>query len=374
MREQKDRFYLNEKLAGAVEKSSDKIRIKDIARMAGVSAGTVDRVLHNRGEVSGRTREKIEAVLKELDYRPNLYASALASKRHYKVAALLPKAGGYDYWIEVLRGVDLAAKEYASLNVNVEQILFDQYDSRDFEASADRLLDLNPDAVLLAPIFRDPSVFLASRLDKREIPYVFIDSDIAEANALSYFGMDSFQSGYLAAKLLLADIEPQPDIAVFKINRYGNVGSNQSDLRYQGFQKYVEENLPHHRLRLVMLHPSDDRLNLQTIRDFFIQYPEVREGITFNSRAFRIAYYLDDLQRSPFRLLGYELLLPNVKALKEGKIRYLLSQRPELQGYRGMKALCEYKVFKKEVPRRNFMPIDILTAENIDYYTDFQLF
>ena len=123
-----------------------------------------------------------------------------------------------------------------------------------------------------------------------------------------------------------------------------------------------------------MLHPSDDRLNLQTIRDFFIQYPHVREGITFNSRVFRIVYYLEDLQLSHFRLLGYEPLLPNIKALKEGKIRYLLSQRPELQGYRAMKALCEYKVFKKAVPRRNFMPIDILTAENIDYYTDFQLF
>ena len=79
-----------------MEKNSDKIRIKDIARLAGVSAGTVDRVLHNRGEVSVRTREKIETVLKELDYRPNLYASALASKRHYKVVALFPKAGGYD--------------------------------------------------------------------------------------------------------------------------------------------------------------------------------------------------------------------------------------------------------------------------------------
>ena len=137
---------------------------------------------------------------------------------------------------------------------------------------------------------------------------------------------------------------------------------------------FVQEKFPEHRLRLVMLHPSDDRLNLQTIRDFFIQYPHVREGITFNSRVFRIVYYLEDLQLSHFRLLGYEPLLPNIKALKEGKIRYLLSQRPELQGYRGMKALCEYKVFKKEVPRRNFMPIDILTAENIDYYTDFQLF
>lgn len=357
-----------------MEKSSDKIRIKDIARMAGVSAGTVDRVLHARGEVSARTREKVEAVLKELDYRPNPYASALASKRHYKVAALLPKAGGYDYWIEVVRGVDLAAREYANLNINVEQILFDQYDCRDFEASADRLLASTPDAVLLAPIFKDSSVYLASRLDSRQIPYVFIDSDIAEADALSYFGMDSLQSGYLAAKLLLADIEPQNDIAVFKINRYGNVGSNQSDLRYQGFLKYVEENLPGHHLRVVMLHPSDDRLNLQTIRDFFIQYPWIKEGITFNSRVFRIACYLDDLQLSHIRLLGYELLLPNVKALKEGKIRYLISQRPELQGYRGMKALCEYKVFKKAVPRRNFMPIDILTAENIDYYTDFQLF
>ena len=130
--------------------------------------------------------------------------------------------------------------------------------------------------------------------------------------------MDSLQSGYLAAKLLLADIEPQNDIAVFKINRYGNVGSNQSDLRYQGFLKYVEENLPGHHLRVVMLHPSDDRLNLQTIRDFFIQYPWIKEGITFNSRVFRIACYLDDLQFSHIRLLGYELLLPNVKALKEG--------------------------------------------------------
>ncbi|MCD7710809.1 MAG: LacI family DNA-binding transcriptional regulator [Porphyromonadaceae bacterium] len=356
-----------------MEKRTDKIRIKDIARKTGVSIGTVDRVLHNREGVSARTRVKVEAALKEMGYRPNPFAAALASKRHYTVAALLPKAGGYDYWIGVLQGVDLAAKEYVHLNIDVEQILFDQYDSVDFEASAEKLLALNVDAVLLAPIFKDPSIYLASRLDKRKIPYVFIDSDIEEANALSYFGMDSLQSGYLAAKLLLADIRPQKDIAIFKINRHGIVGSNQSDLRYQGFLKYVQENLPDRRLRLVMLHPSDDRLNLQTIRDFFIQYPHVKEGITFNSRVFRIAYYLEELQRHNFRLLGYELLLPNIKALKEGKIKYLLSQRPEVQGYRGMKALCDYKVFKKEGIRRNFMPIDILTAENIDYYTDFQL-
>ena len=61
----------------------DKIRIKDIARLANVSTGTVDRVLHNRGEVSAKSREKVEKVLKEINYQPNIYASALASKKRH---------------------------------------------------------------------------------------------------------------------------------------------------------------------------------------------------------------------------------------------------------------------------------------------------
>ena len=55
----------------------DKIRIKDIARLANVSTGTVDRVLHNRGEVSAKSREKVEKVLKEINYQPNIYACLL---------------------------------------------------------------------------------------------------------------------------------------------------------------------------------------------------------------------------------------------------------------------------------------------------------
>ncbi|HNX12560.1 MAG TPA: LacI family DNA-binding transcriptional regulator, partial [Paludibacteraceae bacterium] len=43
-----------------------KVRIKDIAVLAGVSEGTVDRVLHNRGEVSKKSKEAVEKVLKEI--------------------------------------------------------------------------------------------------------------------------------------------------------------------------------------------------------------------------------------------------------------------------------------------------------------------
>ena len=75
---------------------------------------------------------------------------------------------------------------------------------------------------------------------------------------------------------------------------------------------------------------------------------------------------------SGIKFIGYDLLQKNVKALKSGKVNYLLAQRPEIQSYRGMKALCEYKIFKNEIKRKNFMPIDILTSENIDCYLDIQ--
>ena len=57
---------------------AEKIRIKDIAERAGVSVGTVDRVLHKRPNVSEVALKKVEKVLKEMNYQPNVYASALA--------------------------------------------------------------------------------------------------------------------------------------------------------------------------------------------------------------------------------------------------------------------------------------------------------
>ena len=49
---------------------AEKIRIKDIAERAGVSVGTVDRVLHKRPNVSESALKRVEKVLKEMNYQP----------------------------------------------------------------------------------------------------------------------------------------------------------------------------------------------------------------------------------------------------------------------------------------------------------------
>ena len=63
--------------------------IAEIARKAGVSIGTVDRVLHNRGHVAEQTRQKIQSVIDESNYKPNHFAQQLKKGDSFKIGILI---------------------------------------------------------------------------------------------------------------------------------------------------------------------------------------------------------------------------------------------------------------------------------------------
>ena len=91
--------------------AKENITIKDIAARAGVSTGTVDRVLHNRPNVSKAALEKVNKALEEMDYRPNMYASALAYNKEYTFYCVLPKHEQEAYWDEIEEGA-MACREF----------------------------------------------------------------------------------------------------------------------------------------------------------------------------------------------------------------------------------------------------------------------
>ena len=95
-----------------IENKSERIRIKDIAIKAGVSVGTVDRVIHGRSGVSESSKKKVEEILKQMNYQPNMYASALASNKKYNLACILPTHTNEDYWIDVEAGMNHAISAY----------------------------------------------------------------------------------------------------------------------------------------------------------------------------------------------------------------------------------------------------------------------
>ena len=136
-----------------MEKQQDRIRIKDIAQMAGVSVGTVDRVLHSRSGVSESSRIKVEEILKKLNYQPNMYASALASNKKYRFAYLLPSHNEGDYWKDVERGMQQAITRFSDFNVSLSDYYYDQYESGAFIESGMRILE-GLSACCAKPAFR----------------------------------------------------------------------------------------------------------------------------------------------------------------------------------------------------------------------------
>ena len=105
---------------------SKKARIKDIARLAGVSIGTVDRVIHDRGEVAEKTRLKVQRILKETHYSPNVMAQVLKSKKRVHLVSLLPEPNeDNSFWKKHPIGMLKAIEELDPFPVTLSQVTFD---------------------------------------------------------------------------------------------------------------------------------------------------------------------------------------------------------------------------------------------------------
>ena len=115
-----------------MDKEFSNIRIVDIAKMAGVSVGTVDRVIHNRGRVSEENRKKVQAILEMVNYQPNLMARSLASKKQYHFLLQSPRLLLRRSREAISEGIDKAASEMGSYNITITKLFFDQYDNKTF--------------------------------------------------------------------------------------------------------------------------------------------------------------------------------------------------------------------------------------------------
>lgn len=346
--------------------------IKDIARMAGVSAGTVDRVLHHRGDVSEKSKEKVQKVLDEINYQPNVFAIGLAAKKKYTITCMIPYYIEHDYWHSVFVGIERAGQELRAFNVNVNFLHYKHGDRKSYQNACKKIEYDNADALLLAPNFRDDTLPMLKYLKMNHVPYAFIDFDIKEAEALTYIGQDSYKSGYIAAKILMRNYSEGQEIALFLNNNKDNPAEIQMQRRLEGFMNYLSEEYKGTVTYDVVLNKNHPEQNDDILDAFFKDHPKATLGGVFNSRVYQVGHYLRKNGKRMDGLIGYDLLRDNVELLKSGEVTYLIGQRPGLQGYCGVKALCDHIVFKKSVAQLKYMPIDILIKENIDFYFEFE--
>ncbi len=352
-----------------INEKNHHIRIKDIAEQAGVSIGTIDRVLHGRGEVSEETREKVLLIVKKLNYKPNIIASALATRENIRIAVFLPKAISDEaYWKKPRLGVEKAMEETRQYGIEIKFFQFDIFDKKSFIQEAEELVKWNPQGAIIAPIYYRESVSLIANLQERSIPYVFIDSNIPNQSQLSYIGQDSFQSGYLSARLLDLCI---PERTTILIINFAQEVDNLNHLRQreEGFRSYFKNNDLTEQKKLVSLTLEDveDDHFMANLTLLLKEDQAIRGIFVTSSKVYRIARLLEKTGKSKIRIVGYDLIPKNITYLKKDLIDFLINQRPEEQGYKAFYALFDHLINRKSVEGMNLTPIDIITKENIDY-------
>ncbi len=238
----------------------------------------------------------------------------------------------------------------------------------DFQEKANDVLKLKPDGVILAPIFKSESITFCSLLRSRSIPFIFIDGFIEDAEFLAYIGEDIFRSGRVAAQLLDIMTPKNKDILIVTIaNNIQNV--HHLNTRAEGFLSYFGNHAINNgsRLSINITNPSSESVQNELDKILFTN-PEIRSIFMTGSRSYLIADYLEKRGLKSVNLVGYDLLDKNVKYLKSGVTRFLIGQRPEEQSYKGNKKMFEYLSLKKIPDKIEYLPVDVVTSENVDFF------
>jgi len=345
------------------------VRIKDIAAEAGVSIGTVDRVLHNRGEVALKTRERVLEIAKKLQYQPNIVAQALTAKKQYHIAALIPKDDSDNtFWTFHPNGMERAIQDLKPFQVEIKFYFFELHNEKDFIKKSEKLLADKPDGVIFAPILKKEGKEFTKKLDKKSIPYIFIDTFIEESNCLSFIGEDAYQSGRVSASIIDYGLGVDKDILI--VNLAKDLENTQHlNRRNQGFMSYFLDKGKNKGMKITVEIPSTEREVVKERMDLILSNnPNIGAILVSSAKTHIVAQYLQNKKINDIILVGYELTDENVGYLRKGIIRFLVGQKPAEQSEKAVKKLFDYLTTKQVPLKKEYQHVEIINIENIDSY------
>lgn len=345
--------------------------IKEIAKRANVSQGTVDRVIHNRGKVAKEKKERILKIMEEVDYKPNIYARGLVLNKTYKIVALVPEFNAGEYWEVPSRGIKKAVEDFEQFGIKIEFSYFDQNEIQSFKDQADLILMTKPDGVIIAPVINFEAVKLTSRLNKMQIPFSLIDSNIPNSGTISYIGQDAFQSGRLAAKLLYSCTRGSNLLIVSIKNNENHNKTLQK--RIEGFNDYLLKGEDYTDIELEEIIINQRERNWKKNLETFLMKKKPDGIYVPSSKVHFVAEFLYNHNNFSCSLVGNDLIQNNTYYIESGTIDYVIGQRPETQGYLALESFYKYLVSKQTVKKIQYLPLDIITKENLSYYNNIML-
>jgi LacI family transcriptional regulator len=346
------------------------IRIRDIAKMAKVSVGTVDRVIHKRGEVAEESYKRVVAILEKTGYKPNLIARTLVSGKRLNIAVLLPNPEQDEYWGQSAEGINQAEHEWAQYPVELTRYHFDLYKKASFSAAVKKVLKSTPDGILSAPIFTKEASDFFQTCKEREIPFVLVNNNLPVSPPLSFIGQDLYQSGMLGAELLHQGEKAEGTYAILHI--YDDIEASKFlNEKERGFKDYFKEQ-GGKGYKVLSLDLNYTHIpTLESELKELLANPKLK-GIlvTTSTGAKVVSKLLEKKGKNNVKLVAYDLIKDNISYLQTGIIDFLINQNSKRQAFVGIKQLTNHLLFRKPVVEKYLFPLEVITRKNLQSYLD----
>jgi LacI family transcriptional regulator len=335
--------------------------LQDVARTAGVSLATVDRVLNRRPGVHAETAERVQAAVDLLKYRPDRLAARLARGKDHRFRFVMPS--GNNAFMEALeREVRAAAERFAEERVQISITHVDVFDG---EMLADALEKMKGEVDGVAVVALDhPSVREAiDDLTANDITVVTLVSDIPRARRAHYVGIDNSAAGRTAACLL----------GRFLAGRNGKVGLIAGSIalrdhieRQLGFEQVISRDFPNLQLLPVREGRDDDARVEELAATLLGEHPDLIGIYNAGAGNGGVVSALERAEQDRnIVFIAHELTPFSRRHLIRGTIDAVINQDPGHEARSATRLLLAEREGIPIYPGQERIRIDIFLRENV---------
>ena len=339
------------------------VTIQQIAEKAGVSRGTVDRALNNRGRINPEVADMVRRTAEEMGYVHKARKRQKNSGGKRKIG-IVTQLSGSSFMLEIKRGIQTGKKELEDLGIEVLVKENTSVHEEDQLGAIDELLKEGINGLAIMPVdseaIREKLNWL---VNEKKIQVVTFNSDIVGTKRCCFVGMDNKLSGQTAAGLFGVMTRGVGKILVIT----GYFSSMLNNSRVDGFVEEIKKISP--------------KLEIAGVQGSFNNTEEVRkiiENAMMSISGINGIFVVSGGQEGiveAFKNLGvdqrpyvviYDQTKKNEKLLKDNVADFLIDQNGFEQGYRPQRILADLLLNDNQPEKEYFYTgIDIKTKYNL---------
>lgn len=342
------------------------ITMKQIAELANVSRGTVDKVLNDRPGVKAETKEKILLIAKELNYQPNFLGKALVqSKEPTKLGVILTP--DYNPFIQAtIKGIHQASEEFSAFGITIDVKMLTSLEPAELVSLLNEMENDGYSGIAVFPLDDTQVKNKINQLVDKGIVIMTFNSQIDGIRDLCFLGQDHIQGGTTAGGLMGHMLSESADIGVIISSHHLSC----HQCRLKGFQQKLASKYP--ALHIVDIQENQDRKEeaFKYTLEYCNRYPNLKGIYITGGGVGGVGAALDIAGKAgEIKVICHDMVPDTITLLKNGTVDFAISQNATNQGYQIVKILFEY-IIKHQKPASHYIkiPITIATEDIIDCF------